>query len=72
MTSSADEIAEIAEIRTLAIQLVIPQFDSLVWAIWYDVRIHTYIHTYRQTPLAFNTLMLGLLRLTQLTELSQL
>ena len=32
-------------------------------SLWYDVRIHTYIHTYIQTPLAFNTLMRGSLRL---------
>ena len=31
----------------------------------YDVQIHTYIHTYRQTPVAFNMLMWGSLRLAQ-------
>ena len=34
----------------------------------YDVRIHMYIHTYIQTPLAFNTLMWGSLRLAPISK----
>ena len=34
---------------------------------WYDVKIHIYIHTYIHTPLAFNMLMWGSLRLAPST-----
>ena len=37
----------------------------------YDIQKHTYIHAYIQTPLAFNILMWGLLRLAPIIPTTQ-